>query len=93
MYEKFHKFAENELVEVIPSKLNEWNNLLNHERNSFRVVGVSMNRLICCAGHPQSLVLDDGSHASGAWFDSNCAGIAMCPGTNPHRDMSYWRWE
>ena len=94
--EVFNKFKINDEVEVIPSELSMWKNVLNHDRTKYRVVGISSNDRICCAGHPQHLILDEGTQASGAWFDSNCSEPLMCSGGldgRLHRDVSGWRWE
>jgi hypothetical protein len=67
---QFTTFKPGDIVTVQPSEHWFWMDGLNHAKAQFVVKETYENEKICCAGHPQGLVMTDGQTvASGAWFD------------------------
>ncbi len=66
-------FKTVDMVEVV-NELETWLDIHKDRQTRFIVRDVEDNTFTCCAGHQQHLTMEDGTQASGFWFDAELVG-------------------
>lgn len=83
----FTMFKPGDVVTVQPLEHSYWMDVLEHKKDQFTVKSVTPSCYPCCAGHPQQLLMTDGTHASGAWFDPLIKEKVWCSGKHYGSDF------
>lgn len=67
-------FKVGDVVTVRKDERHCWVKVLAHDTDTYTIKNITTPEFPCCVGHSQSLEMTDGTHASGAWFDSDLDG-------------------
>lgn len=88
-------FKVGDVVTVRKDELKFWLEVLEHKETSFTVASFTWADLPCCVGHSQSLVMTNGEHYSGAWFDHDLDGKPKqwCHGNHYGESDDYWEYQ